>query len=644
MKKVILLLALVMFTGGCGMFAKGTKVNYPNKVTSEMKSEFDRAEKDFAEKQYPQAETAFRAYSQKYPYNALTDIAQFRIGQIYMLRTQYAEATQTFSELVAKTPDPGVASRARVKAGISQFRLGRYNEALQYFDRADAAQVQDNDRVKMGSLGLIALGKANASIDRKGYYCAVLADTYGDESDAAIKQRYGSESPARQDVMNCLQAWATTPGGIGQVDSRLLTYRAGSKSEPYVNYRLGMAYAAAGDNKLAKKYLGDLVSKYPQSPLARSAMPTYEKVAAKAGKEPKTSGKVYKIGVILPVSGKYEVYGRSTLNGMECASGTKPGCTGVKNLQLVVRDDRGEPGPAVQAVDELVNVEKVQAIVGPLSSGSALAAAKRAQELGVVMISLAQKEGIPGTGDFIFRFSLTPKEQVDALLRYATRTKGKKLFGVLYPNTNYGKTFFTLFEQLAPDNGGKVSASRAFSGTTALAEDLRQLKFSVSQTTPTAPLGFDGLFIPDSYATILKILPQMSQAGIANVLLMGTNAWNDPSLAAKSGGALGDSVFLDVFFKDSDNPLTKAFVQEFQTAFGQQPTTLEAMGYDSIRFLGQALGRGKVGNPQETRQAVFGMRNYDGVTGLKGFEADREADVEPVLLTVEGGAIRELKK
>ena len=70
---------------------------------------------------------------------------------------------------------------------------------------------------------------------------------------------------------------------------------------------------------------------------------------------------------------------------------------------------------------------------------------------------------------------------------------------------------------------------------------------------------------------------------------------------------------------------------------------LKAMGYDSVRFLGTALSRGKANRPEEVRQAVSGLRGYDGVTGLKGFNAEREADVDPILLTVEGGVIKEAK-
>jgi len=644
--RIALLISSIFVLAHCGLTTGGgpsAKIKYPNKVSPEMKSEFDLIEKDFEAQHYKTAEPAYRSYAQKYPYNALTDVANFRIGQILMLKPSYAEATSVFSQLIQKTPDPAMASRARVKAGISQYRLGAFQDALNFFDRADANSIQTNDQIKLGSLGLRAVERLNGSLEHKGYYYAVLVDSYDAMGDAEIRQKYGQESPSTQDVQNGLSAWAKAPAGIGQLDSRLLTYRAG-RSEPEIDYKLGMTYAAANEYGLAKKYLSRLASKNPNSPLTADARPVLDKVGAKVGKEPKPSGKVFKIGVILPLSGKYQVYGANTLKGMECAASAKPGCNGVKNIQLVVRDDVGDANQAVAAVDDLVTKERVVAIVGPLSSGSSLAAAKRAQELGVPMISLAQKEGIPATGDFIFRFSLTPQEQVNALLTYAAQQKGKKLLAVLYPNTNYGKVFLSTMQAMAPQVGAKVSASQGFSSTANFADDLRQLKFSVSETTANAPLGFDGLFIPDSYASVLKILPQLKNSGIENVLLLGTNAWNDPSLAKKSGGQLGDSAFLDVYFKDSSNPLVKSFTQEFQSVYGSEPSTLEAMGYDSVRFLGQAISRRKISQPADVKNAIATMGGYQGVTGLKSFQSDREANVDPVLLTVEGESIKELKK
>ncbi|MCE9626184.1 MAG: penicillin-binding protein activator [Deltaproteobacteria bacterium] len=645
--RIPLLTFLLVASMGCQMMkggGGGGKVKYPNAVTAEMRSEYALAENDFKAQRYPQAETAYQNFIQRYPYNELTDSAQFRVGQIQMLRKDYDGATATFDRLISKTPDPGVASRARVKAGISQFRLNNYQKSLDYFDKTNPSDLGENDRIKLGGLALTAIDKSGVSSERKGFYDAVLLDSYEDLGDSAVQSKYGSEAPLRQDVLSGLKSWTMKPAPVNQLDPRLPTYKA-KVSEPYIDYKLGMSYYNAGDQKLAKKYLGRLNGRFPNDPLTREAQPVIAKLGGvKEGKEPKgPAGRVYKIGVILPLSGKYEVYGANTLKGMECAASVKAPCTGVNNIQIVSRDDQGDPALAVKAVDELVTQEKVSAIIGPLSSASAQAAAKRAEELNVVMISLAQKEGIPETGPRIFRFSLTPGEQVRAVLEESVKKRNKKLIAVLYPNSNYGKVLANTMKDMAPKYGANVTVSQGYNGTNNISDELRQLKLGVSQASSTVPLGFEALFIPDSYAAILKIVPSLKNAGIDNILLLGTNAWNDPSIATKSNGLLDQSVFLDIYFKESDSPAVKEFVQEFQSAYGGSPSTLEATGYDAVRFLGQALQNKKASSTNDVQQAVANMRGYRGVTGLRSFLPEREAQVEPYMLTIEGGVIKELK-
>jgi ABC-type branched-subunit amino acid transport system substrate-binding protein len=350
-----------------------------------------------------------------------------------------------------------------------------------------------------------------------------------------------------------------------------------------------------------------------------------------------------KVGVILPLSGKYEQFGQGTLKGMNCAVGAQGGCTDNAPIQLVTRDDGGNAVDAVKAVEDLVNVEKVQIIVGPLSSTSALAAAKRAQELGVVMISLAQKEGIPEVGENIFRFSLTPNQQIKALLLYVTKKRGKNHFGVFYPNNNYGEVFMNKFKESAPSFGADVAASQAYQDSKNISDDLRNLKFSVGKTSPDAPIGFNAIFIPDSYQSILNIAPQLKLSGLENMLLLGTNAWNDTELANRSGGDLGDVLFLDIYFKGSKNPQVKKFVDEFQAAYGQTPTTLEAMGYDIIKFIGHVASRKKLKNAEDVRNAIVSVSDYEGATGLRAFASNREARLHPFMLTVRNGQIEEVE-
>src|SRR3990167_6162807 len=127
-------------------------------------------------------------------------------------------------------------------------------------------------------------------------------------------------------------------------------------------------------------------------------------------------GENYKIGVVLPLTGKYAIYGESALHGIECGFGIFPPCDSQYEIELIIKDDVGDPLLAAQAVEALVNDDNVNIIIGPLSSSSIDAAALKAQELGIPLISLSQKEGIPSIGDNIFSVALTAASQVNAIV------------------------------------------------------------------------------------------------------------------------------------------------------------------------------------------------------------------------------------
>src|SRR4030095_2924187 len=194
-----------------------------------------------------------------------------------------------------------------------------------------------------------------------------------------------------------------------------------------------------------------------------------------------------------------------------------------------------------------------------------------------------------------------------------------------------------------PSCAAKVNAKKAFNPSKSdLSEEVRELKLSVTQIGSDGKV-FDALFVPDSYLTMGRIAPALANASLADTAVFGPNAWNDSSLPQRVGGFLKEAFFVDVYYRDSGQPSVQNFVRDFQAAFGYPPSTLEAMGYDAVRLLGEALSGKKNLRKEDVKGALLGVRGYQGATGLKGFRADREADVQPFILGVEGTGIKELQ-
>lgn len=606
-------------------------VRYPNRVNSEMRQTFSVAEADFTEKKYASAFKKYQDYLKAYPYNQLSDQAAFRLGQIHMLQKKYQAAVDQFAKLINKTPDPKVKSKSNVKAGISAYRLNNYSKAVYYFSAVDANALDIKDKAKAFGLSVYARSSLQQGVDDLAFDLAALLDSYVGLSAEQIKQEFGDEAPNKAFVLNKLEEWAKKSSPANKLDRRFSSYQYKSKpSEPFILFKLGKVYQAS-DPGQAKKYLKQYLNKYGNGSFAAEADKMLTSLGGSSfslsfGKKPLS------IGVILPLTGKYGNFGQNTLKGMECAAGVKVECQGVKNIRLIQRDDAGEPEQAVKAIEELFHQQRVSIVLGPLLSNVSGSVAKRAEEIGVVMLSLAQKSGVANTGSHVYSLGLTPTTQVQALLKYISEKRRVKNLGVFYPNNNYGNEFSKQASKLAPNYNVKIVAKVSFSpDATDLAGVLDQL-----------PKDLEALFIPDSFNTVIRISGELELHGLNKAILLGTNAWNDERLARDVNPSLRDLVFVDSFFNGSQNQEVQGFVGQYKNAFGQTPTTLEAMGYDALRFVSIALKGKKVKDQEEVRRAIMGFRGFKGVTGLRGFKSDRTALMEPYLLTVKDGKVREL--
>ncbi len=619
-------MSCAMMDSGGGAASSG-RVRYPNKVTGEMQQKFDVIENDFKNKKYAEAFKAYQEYLKAYPYNKLSDTSAFRLGQIYMLQRKYQQAIDQFNRLIDKTPDPQNKSKSYVKAGICYYRLNDYTKAVGAFKNIDANLLVNKDKAKAFALSVFARTYLKQSLDAMAYDLAVLLDVYQGMSSEDLDQEFGGEVPPKTAVVNKLEEWARKATPLENIEPRLLKYHyKGKPSEPYILFKLAKSYQAAGNSGKAKSLLKTYASKYSTGTFSGEVQAMLSKLG---GSTPLLGGgKQINVGVLLPLSGKYSVFGQNTLKGMECATGARVECTGVKNIRIIQKDDGGEPATAAAAVVELVQKHKVSVILGPISSSVAEAAAKKAEDMGVVLISLAQKTGVASIGNHIFSFGLTPETQVQNLLRYVTERRKVKSIAVLYPNNNYGMEFSKQMAKFAGNYQAKIVDKISFNPD----GDLMDLSAKI-------PSGIDAVFIPDSFSTIVRLSEVLKGANMQNTIVMGTNAWNDDKIV---NSHLSNMVFLDSFFNQAADSDATAFVQQYRAAYGQNPTTLEAMGYDAIRFVAHAFKGKKVKNAEEAYNRIANINNFKGVTGLRGFKSDRRALIAPYLLTVRNGAIKEL--
>ncbi len=362
------------------------------------------------------------------------------------------------------------------------------------------------------------------------------------------------------------------------------------------------------------------------------------------------------IGVVLPLSGKYAAYGEFVRRGMELALDGAANATGVRFLFV---DGAADATRSQAAVSSLLRNEKVVAVTGAITGSAAVAIAEQAQSEHVPLVTLSQRDGLPETGAYVFRNSLTARQQAETLARYAILDQGLTSFGVLYPENRLGQKMADLFTEAIEKLEGEVIALQSYADT---ANDFgRQIKllrgenpYAVEKNMTDEellldlfvpdppPVDFEALFIPDYADRIAVIAPQLTYYGIENVPLLGINGWNSPELLSTVSKFVEGAVFVDGFFAYSPYPFVKEFVDRYFEKYGEVPTFLQAQGYDVAGILLSILDDPEIRTRDDLRLALSQLPTYPGVTGATTFNLIGEANKALYLLQVRNGNIEQL--
>ncbi|MFH0799102.1 MAG: penicillin-binding protein activator [Pseudomonadota bacterium] len=650
MKRMIVWCLLAMVAGaGCAGGLAG-KARYPNAVTPEAQGRFDAADSLYRSKRFAEADAAFAKLIAELPYTQLTDEARFRRGEIAFAYKNYNAALGFYRGSYSQIESPAVAPKARFKAALCLFRLNHAQETLSELEaisRRDASVVL---RLRTDSLGVRASKAAGLSPNISIVWQLRLLDNYP-ESQGVRPSGIGPDELVSEDAaLSEVKRWVGDKTvTAAEVEALPTKEMRGHRSGGFASYKLALILHSTGDTKEAIKQLKIFVSTYPKHEYYGAARVLMGELGGVIGEGAGTS-----IGALLPLSGKYAIYGESALHGVECAIGVFEPCVGPGGIKIVVRDSGSTPAEAVAAVNELA-AANVVGIVGPLLSTNALEAAARAQELRIPIISLSQRGGVAETGEYIFRNSVSDSSEMSMLADYAVNRMHLKRFYILYPSSSKKAIEYKgLFSEAIRAQGGSVVDVKGYSEgqMVEVSDELRgrgRAEFQQQKQkknreeggksidiTPTTA-NYDAVFIPDSLS-MASYIAQRLESSKAKVL--GISRWGDHQHEGHIDSSLNGAVFVNSFYMDAPEEHVSNFVSRFREAYGSEPTLLEALGYDSARMISTAvLEKGAAGR-DALRAAIARTSGFPGVAGKTTVTADRNAERQLRVLTFKDGSIR----
>jgi branched-chain amino acid transport system substrate-binding protein len=121
-----------------------------------------------------------------------------------------------------------------------------------------------------------------------------------------------------------------------------------------------------------------------------------------------------------------------------------------RKLELVTRDDGGNPGDAVRVAEELISREKVTVLMGTFASNVGLAVSNLAAQRKILFVAsepLTDKIVWENGNRYTFRLRPSTYMQTAMLIPEAAKLK-KKRWAIVYPNYEYGQSATASFKKL----------------------------------------------------------------------------------------------------------------------------------------------------------------------------------------------------
>jgi len=560
------------------------------------------------------------------------DVVLFNAGEVLFSKEDFVNAGLRFRDLINQFPASPLANEAKFKLAVCYSKTGRHEDSL--------ALLKEVLPLSVSPL-------------RKSMIYSAMADNYsglGDYFEALrwhIKAMETAEEEAQKgEIWQKAKEIIDRRLSVAQLQEVQFIYQ-GSPISGYAAFRIAQISFEQGDVERSKKLIYRIMEEFQDQPYYAEVEAFFEKLKEEFIPERNV------IGCILPLSGENRAYGIRSLHGIELAiHAFKPDYEGMP-IKLVIKDSKSSPGEAATAVEELVDSDRVMAIIGPLLSVTSEAAAKRAQELGVPIITLTQREDVAEIGEFVFQNCLTNSQQIKALVSHAMNELRLSRFAILYPRDFYGMRLTQTFTDEVLRNGGEMMGMQSYDNEQMdFGRQIKQLvglreredqKETRRKKDFEPVIEFDALFIPDYWDRIGLIAPQLAYYNVIGITLLGTSAWNSPELASEGKKYVEGSLFVDGFFTDSQNPRVKVFVEDFRTVFESDPTILEAQAYDAADICVQVLTEQEIHSHRQMREALMGITFFDGVSGLTSFDADGRPNKVPFILTVKKGTIQQIQ-
>lgn len=328
-----------------------------------------------------------------------------------------------------------------------------------------------------------------------------------------------------------------------------------------------------------------------------------------------------KVGAVFSITGGASFLGAPEAKTVEMLADKLNQAGGIngRKIEMIIKDTGGKPENAISMTKQLIDEDKVLAILGPSTSGETMAIKDICQEGKTILLSCAAAENIVNpVASYVFK---TPQKDSDAARRIFGIMKEKAIskIGVITSNDGFGMAGKAQIEKLAPEAGITVVISEVYDKQDT---DLTGILTKIKGENVQAVVNWS---IVPAQSLVAK---NMKQIGL-DVPLFQSHGFGNIKYVEAGGDAANGTIFpcgrlLVADVLPDNHPQKKLLLQykqDYESRYKEPVSTFGGHAYDAFEILVAAIRKAGSAEPEKVREAIENLTGFVGTAGIFNFSA-----------------------
>lgn len=323
-----------------------------------------------------------------------------------------------------------------------------------------------------------------------------------------------------------------------------------------------------------------------------------------------------KVGAILAVTGGASFLGApeaKTLEMMVEEINSSGGVLG-RQVELIIKDSAASAEKALSFAKQLIEEERVLAIIGPSTSGETMQIKELCQKAEMILLSCAAAEAIVEP-QAAYVFKTPQKDSYAAKKIFETMNDlGISKIGVVAANTGFGNAGSAQLAKYAPEYGIEIAISESYDAS---ATDLTAVLTKLKGKGVEAVVNWS---IVPAQSIVAK---NMRQLGMDEPLFQ-SHGFGNIKYVEAAGEAANGIIFpagrLLIAEKLPDDHPQKDILVEYKTKYeseyNENASTFGGHAYDAMLILMTAVKNAGTTEKEEVRSAIEQIKDLPGTGGM----------------------------